>query len=263
MPAFLYYLPGRGLGFTPKDAAGVGLGYALEGELHTRQCFAGPDGGKGLLVGEAQSCPAARVGYFQDEQRWRRVPGSPAWAGMFVQEPPGPADCARARMLDGHPVLLGDGNTWQIPIARALADDQEPPACYCALPRTIDWNDQGERITGEVLPRYRALWDAAALWFDAKSAAELEERMAICRDVITREVALTAIAGNYRIGKAEAGMLGLLTEACEIEVCNALIDWPAWERYLQKKTGPDTSSSTAGPPADIAPTGPPLPTCSP
>ncbi len=144
---------------------------------------------------------------------------------------------------------MGDGRQWTVPIVRGVQEQDDQLVGYANVPRTVDWDETGKRIVGEVVPQYEDLWAAATKWFDAKTAADLTEGAAMLEDVITAEVALCGIRTNYRIDKAEVGLLKLLDDVTEWAVCDAMIDWPSWQTFLKKKRAQGTSSTAAGPPA--------------
>lgn len=262
MAGFLYYLPGRSTA-SVADARAAGLGYALGESITSVHAAHGPDGASGCVLAAAKRVPL--VGYYADRQRWRKVPGSPAWMGYFHDEPlPGPADLVReaGEVLRGHPVMLGDGRSWIVPIVRGVTEQEGQALGYCAVPRSIDWDDEGKRIDGGVVPAYEALWNAAAQWFDLRCSPDDEERKKLLEESWANESALLGLAVNYAIGKAEAGVLRLLNDRNEFEVLDAMIDEPG-RRAIKKKEGPAGPSTSGGPAASTEATSPPSPTSGP
>ena len=116
---FLYYFPGLNGKPTAEQIAAAGLSYALGDGARVTYCGCrgGPDDGSGQVVAAGQ----AEVGYYPEKQRWQKIPGQNVFVGMDKEKPPGPDDLIRRDALDGHPVELGDGQLWSIPVARAHA----------------------------------------------------------------------------------------------------------------------------------------------
>jgi hypothetical protein len=256
MAGFLYFIPGAKTSVLPEK---MGLGYAFEpGSLLQRRECTGPGEVRGVLLADGRYCPSERCKYAPQEQRWRNVPGTACHVGMWVDSPPGPEDLALDSQLDGHVVALGDGHPWLAPVVRGVREEEDGALLhYVTVSRRIDWDEEGNRITGEVVPERAALWQAAARWYDLKVSAEVaEERATLFGEIVTGEAALVGLAANYRIGRAEASLLQLLDEANEIAILNAMIDWPSWERYLKKKQAHAISLTDDGPPAATAATDP-------
>lgn len=272
MAAFLYYLPGLN-GVDLDGLAAHGLAYAFEAGMapSVRHVERGPDPQRGIVIADARH--AARVGYFGEaEQHWRRVPGSSvngsaAWVGMERAGPaPGPAELQRSRQISGHAVEMGDGRHWLCPVARGLAaldDGGDGLSAYCALPTRIDCDESGSWIYGAVDERFDGLWKIACAYFDSIARASAEAGAGgtvlggLSFDFAGRnDAAAAALGANYRIGRAEIGLLGLFNDRSVQQVLGALIDWPTFEAWLQKKTPSAGSSTVAGPPGGMTDTGP-------
>lgn len=241
---------------TAETFRAAGLAHALDGELGiaSRQVFdRGPDGGPGCVAALAGSDDG--LGYHGDRQRWRKIPASPspAWVGVPSEPPTLPEQLARRRLVPGHAVELADGRPWIVPIARRWDDGEG--GWYRALPARSRLDENGQWQSGDVLETYRDLWETASAW-DESLANAVQKKTADGR-VSARfdfpglhAAALKVLAVNYRLGPAEADLLGLLTENHCIEILHAAIDVPtriAW--FAQKKTAADPAgtSSPAGP----------------
>ena len=255
--SFLYFIPDRGVGFSLDDAKTLGLDRVLSVSMHHRECD-GPAGQHGVIVARSESLASARVGYWPDKQTWRKLPGIEAWAGFETGSPPGPAELVRAATLPGHQLALGDGRSWLVPVA---IEASGPPLRFRkALPVTMDVNDAGEWIDGEVLEAYRPLWEIAADWWDAR--VELAQHVSEGkRDDEFRDERFTkgwifdsavdVLAVHYRLGKLEVAMLGLFSSNAGMEVLDYLVDEPGYRAIreaeaTQKKTA-DGSSTGDGP----------------
>jgi hypothetical protein len=261
MPGFIYYLPAPGAMIDRAAIEAAGIGYAFDDRVAKTQTVSGPDGQKGVLL---------RAGNPKGEPRpnaetWRKVPGGPGWVCLSADGRPGPGDLARAEIVPGHLVVLGDGNPWEIPIARGFADDEPEPYGYMALPGVATVDEEGNWTRGGVAAKYRDLWELAERWWDTIRQARVEtddaeEGASIRFDFAgTNDAALLALQTNYRIGRVEVAELGLFTDQTVQEILGAVIDWPVIERWLKKKVDQETadgSPTEGGQPADGEVTGP-------
>jgi hypothetical protein len=263
MSGFLYYLARGADTATPAELIAAGLGYAFAGpdSPSLRGCTGGPDGGRGVVAALGAQFKGAEIGYFPDRQNWRRIPESvrsvaPAgsvgdvWVGFYTAALPTPEELRRPDALTGHAVELGDGRGWVIPVARAHAETDGELVYQCALPRCVGLDESGEWSRESVVPRYARLWSVAERWW-----AELGEQIAALAgkepdaDGADGEsgglafdfpgaidAAIECLATNYRVGPAEVAALGLLTDQNVAEILNAVVDWPTWVAWRQKKT---------------------------
>jgi len=271
MSGFVYFLPDRNGRPADADLVAAGLAHLVPAGP-CRQVTAGPGGAAGVVFAAAAT-DSRGVGFWPDRQTWRKVPGGPAWCGMFhhPELPPAPADLARPDALPGHTVRLADGRAWVVPLARALAEEDETLTAYQALPQTTTVDEDGRWQPGGLLPRFETLWAAALGWWGAKTAADVDTapagegaRATLDFDGL-HDAALLALATNYRLGKAEVALLGLFSQPAVVDVLDALVDWPVLVRWLKKKqtarpSTPGPSRPPAGPPASAPDTGPRLPT---
>ena len=244
MPGFVYYLPNRTRTVTVADLRQSGLGYAFE-PWDGARCTAvevarGPDGsGPGVVVADPGCVDASLIGFYPDKQRWVKVPGVDAHVGWRPDQPPTPADLARPTQIAGHAVRLGDGGLWQAPVARSLIEQDGDIRYTVALPTATGLDDDGNWAEGHVVERYKPLWELACRWWDAVSGAMGDEDEQEAGASFTfhgiNDAALSVLAVNYRVGRAEVGALGLFDSRCVYEVMNALVDLPALRTILKKK----------------------------
>lgn len=255
MGNFLYYIPKVSGPVNPELPRKHGLGYAFERRIVGRRVMErGPDGDAGLVVASSEE----RIGYFKDKQAWRKVPGTRAWVGMYCDAPPLPADLGREQMLPGHSVRLGDEQYWTVPVARALAESDDQLQAFCALPSGVSLDDNGQWTTGEVVPRYRELWKIATDWFDTQyGEGQVDEENRLTFEFAeVNDAALTALAANYRIGKAEVALLGLFTQQTTFAILQAVIDQPTLDKWVKKKLESGTWNTAGGEPAEAPTTDP-------
>jgi hypothetical protein len=242
MPGFLYFLPGREPGQCKLDQIRqLGLGYAFEGPPAPVLVMNGPDGARGTIISTKTVADESGFGYYADRQTWQKIPpGSPGhdagvWMGFHHGAKLSPADLARRQQLSGHWVELADCNQWLCPIARRVRDAEEQMTWYNALPQTLALTAAGEWSAEQVLPRFAPLWQVALDWFDAISGADTTGDQAIVVFRNTIDAAALALSANYRIERAEAAALGLLTYENAKTILNALIDLPTIDAWIKKK----------------------------
>jgi hypothetical protein len=215
MPGFLYYLPGKNSVKLP-DAQAAGLGYAFEKSCLCRGCAHGPDGDDGATFAATD----ANLGFWREQQTWRKIPGSPAWAGYFNDAKPTPADLVREHPLFGHTVELCDGQKWTVPLARQAFEHDGAISTAVNLPERADLDESGNWVLGAVDSKYADLWKTACAFWDSLIGAETAEggvRMQL--NLPSKlDAAVTALQANYRIGRIEAAMLGILNDVKVDEV---------------------------------------------
>jgi hypothetical protein len=269
MAGFIYYIPGGAAGISIDDAKAAGLGYAIEGPITSVGLHGGPDGGNGVLVASAKEASAADLSRPVDRITWRKPIGESAvWFGMLGDAVPTPGELARARQIPGWEVRLADDRLWVIPMARGHAEEDGLCRWFCALPQRSRLGDDGLWAEGDVLPRFASLWQLAER-YDRSCREAIAAARAGAGDGQVKatfdfqgihESAVDALAYNYRIGPAEADLLGILTWDISREILEAVIDWPTLVDWFKKKlsaTSPAGASTDAGPPDSTAATGQP------
>lgn len=277
MAGLLYYLPTEKAALTPEQIEDAGLGYALPRKCPQpmRSVQGGPDQQQGVIIAVEGSISGGLIGYYPDRQTWRRLPSGAAWVGYYTDQPPTPAELVRDKQLPGHLVTLGDDQDYEIPVARGFSDDEENVGGYQALPSISTLDDEGNWTPGGVVAKHAELWEVAQRWWDSFVGAAAEDQQPTETGGLRVEfdfaglndAALTALATNYRLGKAEVALLGLFDQEIVREILLAVIDWPTIENWLKKKEANSRtaagSATDAGPPADTGPTDPASQTCGP
>ena len=260
----LYYLPGQRRSLKLADLHQLGLGYALEDRALGVDVANGPSGQAGAVFADPTRIPDHKIGYYVAEQTWRKVPriqtsAGPVWVGIYRQHPPQPKDLERLEMLPGYKVQLADGQKYVLPIARGVADGDDLQF-DCRLPHAITIDDEGEWVSSGLLPRYARLWEIATAYWDCKFGAEATEDGKVSFSFAgANDAALTALAANYRVGKAEVALLGLFSQASIVGILDTLIDWHTVEEWCKKKLtstpdpggGSRIAAGTPGAPAAI------------
>ncbi len=233
---FLYFLPSpNARAVTPQEMIAAGLGYALGETNHVaaRHTTAGP-GGPGHII----SCDEKLEPIYKaSEQTWRPGKAGKFHVGYITAQKPGPADLAREKVYDGQKVRLLDGNDWVVPRCFAILENRSP-----TLPRQLDLAADGETVVTRIHPRFEKLCDDAFTWWQIWSGQSKTEMSGSAMI----DLAIDALAVNYRLGKLEAlALLQLFSTDEHGLVLRAIIDADEVEAYIaaskQKK-----STSAAG-----------------
>jgi len=274
MSGFLYYLPGRQPGPSASEVQVAGLSYALDGPISTVNVRGGPDGGDGTLVALASAVPPERLRFQADAQTWRKQSNQDhaLWVGLHKDPAliPDPQSLARPKQLAGHEVLLGDERPWLVPVARGWIEEDGDLRWYQALPQRSVLSDDGRWQAGGVVARFAPLWDLAVRYEEARRLAFLgveaseDQNVQVAFDFDgIHQAAVEALQFNYRIGPAEADLLGLLTWDISREILEAVIDVPTridWFKKKQSGARAAGSNTADGPPAATPAIDPPAPT---
>ena len=272
MASFLYFIPGIA-GVTRRDIERVGLGAIFPDRLPAWcGCEHGPGGTAGVVCVapriEELGGAAPKHGYYPPKQTWLQRPALAAapglsvpgpcpsvWVGYETDAKPRPQDLHRPEMIAGYNVRLEDGNDWLVPVARSIPRGS-------ILPRRMSLGPNGE-IVWECLPRFAAFSALAEeAWLDYRRVngwLEADEAALEMTAGRAQEIAVAALAMNYRVGLIELAILQVLSTANMIEVLDAMIDVPAFvaaaRRAAEQKknsdptTTPDGCSSNDGSPA--------------
>ncbi len=282
---FLYFVPGRNT-LPREQLASLGLGYILDkGANFTccQVCGSGPGGQPGVCVASVPVEEISHVKVDLANQVWRQIPGSAAWVGHWKDKLPTPEQLARGEQLAGHWLELLDGNAWHVPIARDWIESDEGDMRWrICLPQRLDLAADGHWVYGEIVHRYQPLWELTESWINHR-CGKPQPQFAEQGDI---NAAVFVLQTNYKIGRTEAALLGILKDELVEPILDCLIDWAGWLAYCKKKamkeqasgkTGtppssptssatasttspPAGSASSAGPAAEIPATAPPAPT---
>lgn len=214
-----------------------------------RESMEGPSGGSGLIVANAGT-PTDSM-RFDKSWTWSKRFGSDVWMGFDPKNPPGAKELARDQQLPGHSVTLLDGQKYIVPLLRSFDGDQlEGPIRYnCLLDQTLTQDPEtGKMITGDVVPKYRELWDDAIAIADNLLAQLMDSDAVVTaslpEDIVDNFVA-NLLAVNYHVGNPELSALSLLTIDLSRQVLHAAIDWETLRANLGKRIRRSASSGTS------------------
>lgn len=242
---FIYFIEHDAPQVTLADVESFGLAYAFEERPIARQCLNGPAGLRGHCVARPGVEPC---GYYPDRQKWQKSEAGNFWIGWNPNQLPTPNDLHREPMLVGENVKLQDGHSWHVPIARSVSDDTSLDGMLILdrLPHTMRYRE-GQWEEGEVVRKYRSLWDTANRTFDEYLGLVNDPTY---RPNITFGDAVEALAGNYFVGFDEVSILGLFTSTGpeQMDVLRVLFDAESFIEWGKKKLASleSTGSSNSG-----------------
>jgi hypothetical protein len=267
MRSFFYFVPGRQI-LTLADAAKIGLAYAFETGIDCTQVPTnGPGGQAGIVCAQQDSYVLGKNGYHASQQVWRQMPGSDVWVGHYRDELPGPEDLARAKQLSGKLLDLADNRQWQIPMARSYSEraagDDVELFWTVQLPMRLDIAADGRWVTNGVNPRYAALWELAESWLRIRIGTPTDDDRKRLDFAGQNDAAVLSLQTNYRVGRIEAALLGLLTDELVVSILDQLVDLQTLSDFTKKKamtvpSTPSAGSASCGGLADAIPTTVPL-----
>lgn len=217
MPDVLYFLESAaGAAISPEGtrafAAVAPAGFSAQFRVEE-----GPGGVAGILLGTEAAFTARAVEYSKGLQKWEEwgeVGGKRVWCGCWKgARKPTPEAMARAEMVAGMPVRLEDGNDWIVPLVRYSTGDR---AGLSALPVSV--TIRGGQLVGRTQDRYAALEDAG---LEAWALVNDPEKANATRLV---ELAIQALAVNYRVGGEEVGLLQILSVDTAWNVVAAMVE---------------------------------------
>jgi len=239
MPGFLYFLPNERT-FQLPHLAEYGLNHIVDGSalLNQQQVVRGPDGQPGVLIGASDRWDQSDVKW-SDRLNHKPFPkphaSKQAVCCWLSDVPlPTPDELARSTQLAGEVLTLADGRHWLIPHARRWQDAQYT----IALPRTIDVNDDGGFIYGDVLPQYRKVWEHASRYWQTVLDAAVAVSDGSGGEFVydnPMQLIVDSIAVNYRVSARELGVLQAIDDHMLVPVASVLID-AAGMKQLEKKT---------------------------
>lgn len=223
MANFLYFFPAqnKALQSAADLPANTGLPTILKGCTFDNRGVEnnGPGGQNGWLIAPHPTGDGvqSRTGVYLDTQTWMPVEDAEGkqthWVGWETDNPPRPADVARAKQTTGHMVELGDDHEWIVPVVEAFVPNKEIPhtqwervSGFITLPQTMTLDAKGD-VTMKVKPGHEELADEAGWWVDTfwQSKDYLYARYAT--------FAIRLLAVNYCVGRAEVNALGLLEKS--------------------------------------------------
>lgn len=206
----------------------------------------GPDGKSGVIY--QQNATTKSLQYDKTKQRWKRIPNTDAYVGVWNAAPPTAESLIRTDHISGQYVNLA-GDKWLIPVARFECDNETTGF----LTPQVDIDDFGNVIPGAFSPTQDKLNQMAERL--AKSFIESWERCVnepmpnpVFRFDIDDHDPFDIIAANYRVSPAEIVLLNLFRWRDEAfkDVVKVFIDSDTYLQLYAKKKQSELSSTTDG-----------------
>lgn len=257
------YIPNAS-GYTDQHLHRVGLGaFCDHGADWEDVTSRGPDGGRGMTcqwkrANDAINAPPG----IPDAFEWHasppitlgdeKLPKGSYWIGFHPEHKPGPVELVRKTTFRGHPVMLCDGNKWQIPSSHAVPkrygidfetgskqttiDERFHKFCFTAMVHATAFYDREEQI--RVMAKLYAgipITDdeqtalATLATHDGQPITDISHvdpaklRIAIPVDDAV-DHCWEALSLNYRVNPAIVTLLGLLDDEAIVRICLAAID---------------------------------------
>lgn len=176
----------------------------------------GPGGHSGCLFCAlpAAGDPPPRLHYAPEFQTWTEV-GPELYVGTDNEHPITAADLRRKQVFEGYDLELA-GQTWKVPVIR-------DPEGGTWLPRIFAYDDGG-KVVQRIRETYLALWErfARAVWlfFDPEGPWPLRMDLTEATDLC-----LDALSLNYRVGRIEQNLLGLIDSENWYMILAAAVDY--------------------------------------
>lgn len=228
---------------TPPLAESQPLAGLLPERRICRQTSAGPSG-PGLLIADDPLPAGFELRYDAQSQKWQRVPDANLWVGYDAAHPPAPQSLARAKQLPGYPVSLLDGHNWLIPQLREWIPS-DTLTFRCTLPRVIKQSeDTGEFVLGDVVPQYRAVWEAGLRVSDELFRQLTEGATAALDDAEVLKFCIDLLELNYRVNASVVSLLELLSSAEIAAIVQVAVDLDRLRDHLKNLLSRHDSGGT-------------------
>jgi hypothetical protein len=134
------------------------------------------------------------------------------------------------------------------------------------LPSRLDLAADGKWTAIGVLPKFDTLWKLAEGIAAGRWGGDEQARQKYTGDQAV-DAAVLCLQANYRLGRIETAMLGILTDELASDVLDRLVDGPVFAEFLKKKVEREASrlsaagsSSSVGREGSTPPMPPPSPT---
>lgn len=225
---FLYYRPGHTRNVTLDDVNRWGLNYAFDSPPVPAECMNNtPDGNHGRVFVASGFDEVPQVNL--EKQTWRKLPGirdgGDLYVGVWNDDKPTPDELVRNTTLPGYSYSLLDRHDWVVPLVLEYTEEGHE----CALPRLLDFDDEGNPISGDVVEKYRHLEELTKpIAADLLASYDLGE---VPREQLTpqdaADAAFALLQVNYRVSVAEMVLLGAVANDSTVSaLCALSCDWP-------------------------------------
>ena len=251
MSSFIYYFPTTEMLPSAETFERFGVQYACPPSIANQFRYGvtldGPDGKSGVIY--QQNATTKSLQYDATKQRWKRIPNTDAYVGVWTNDPPKAEKLIKSDAIAGQYVPLGDGDRWLIPIARFECDNETTGN----LTPQIDVDDFGNIIPGAFSPTQDKLNQMAErlaqsfiVGFD-KFVNDNSPNQRFHFDIDDQDP-FDIIAANYRVSPAEIVLLNLFRWRDESfkDIVKIFIDANSYLQLWAKKKASEQTSIDAG-----------------
>lgn len=251
MSSFIYFFPTTEMLPAAETFERFGVKYAcpptIANQFRYGVTLDGPDGKSGVIY--QQNATTKSLQYDKTKQRWKRIPNTDAYVGVWNDSPPKAETLIKSDSIGGQYITLGDGDRWLIPVARFECDNETTGY----LTPQVDIDDFGNVVPGAFSPTQDKLNQMAERL--AKSFIESFEQFVkepspnpVFQFDIDDHDPFDIIAANYRVSPAEIVLLNLFRWRDEAfkDVVKMFIDVNSYVQLYVKKKQSELSSTTDG-----------------
>lgn len=251
MSSFIYYFPTTEMLPPAETFERFGVQYACPPSIANQFRYSvtldGPDGKSGVIY--QQNATTKSLQYDKTKQRWKRIPNTEAYVGVWTNDPPKAEKLIKTDAIGGAYILLGDGDKWLIPVARFECDNET--AGY--LTPQVDIDDFGNVIPGAFSPtqdKLNQMAERLALSFIDrfdKFVNDTSPHHIFSFDIDDHDP-FDIIAANYRVSPAEIVLLNLFRWRDEAfkDIVKVFIDANSYLELFAKKKASEQTSIDAG-----------------
>ena len=240
MARFIYFVEGRPK-LDQKFVTESGLAYAFEDNpKYTELSGTNTPTGKPGVLFAATGTALQLMQFNKEKQKWRKVIGSDAWMGYWLDDLPKAKDLVRAVTLQGNTVKV-KGENWVVPLVRDAGGNTQ-------LPLYLDVDDDGKWTSGGLSPTHEDIWNRAGDFMEM-AFANVDEKgdTTFEMDDLWDTVALL-LSQNYYISKNEIALGRYLTQSDAVEILRAANDWrelmKRFDELAKKNDLPDESGQS-------------------
>ncbi len=169
------------------------------------------------LVCFRKSIPG-NLAVFGKVEDWHKIPGKEAWVKQIAPCTHDGLKRADDKILDGYEVEFENGTKWIVPRVLSWSSLQ---SAICTLPNIAKLSDSGEWYPGEIVPRYRELWERFKAIELADSDKVYEAEIKAC---------VAAMQTHYFVSDIECSLMECFSKQTVFAIWNAATDQVRYEQ---------------------------------
>lgn len=222
MSGLLYYFRGIVGKPTQEDLSSCGLSGCNPKTVRGVEAFSDHSHGSIFTI-EGKTDDKFDIGFYPSKQEWLDIPNTKLSIGFDKENKPTPYDFLKEEYLGGHKVKLGDGNEWEIPLARKFQ-------AGCVLPKRMFMIEAG-KMQKVVVSKYLELQKIGEkleglIPQALRKNKEDYDLSFIDNDEKIFNLCVEILRFNYNLDFREICILGLLETSNMVETLRAVVDVP-------------------------------------